>query len=56
MPDAQDSRDGVLVAIYSQASNNIKVGVGYNFSNFSDDLTDLSYRHQGLFINLIGKM
>ena len=29
--------------------------VGYNFSDFSDDLTQLDYKHQGLFINLIGK-
>jgi hypothetical protein len=31
------------------------VGVGYDFSDFSDDLTDLDYKHQGLFINLVGK-
>ena len=55
LPDAQDSRSGVLVGIYRQLGNHIKVGVGYNFSNFSDDLTQLDYKHQGLFINLIGK-
>ena len=26
----------------------------YNFTDFSDDLTDLSYDHQGAFVNLIG--
>jgi hypothetical protein len=55
LPDAQDSRSGVLVAIYRHLGNHIKVGVGYNFSDFSDDLTQLDYKHQGLFINLIGK-
>jgi hypothetical protein len=32
------------------------VGAGYNFTDFSDDLTDLSYDHQGMFVNLIGVM
>ena len=55
LPDAQDSRSGLLVGIYRHLGNHIKVGVGYNFSDFSDDLTRLGYSHQGLFINLIGK-
>ncbi len=53
--DAQDSRSGALLGLYRHLSNNIKLGVGYNFSDFSDDLTQLDYEHQGLFINLIGK-
>jgi flagellar motor protein MotB len=56
LPDAQDRLDGVLVALYRQVGNHLKVGAGYNFSKFSDDLTSLDYRHQGLFINIIGKM
>ncbi len=55
LPDAQDSRSGVLVGVYRHLGNHLKAGVGYNFSDFSDDLTQLSYRHQGLFINLIAK-
>jgi hypothetical protein len=55
LPDAKDSRNGALVAIYRHLGNHVKVGVGYNFSDFSDDLTQLDYRHQGLFVNLIGK-
>jgi flagellar motor protein MotB len=55
LPDAQDSRSGALLGIYRHLNNHIKLGVGYNFSDFSDDLTQLDYRHQGLFINLIGK-
>jgi flagellar motor protein MotB len=55
LPDAKDSRSGVLVGIYRDLGNHIKVGVGYNFSDFSDDLTELDYKHQGVFINLIGK-
>jgi hypothetical protein len=55
LPDAQDRLSGVLLGIYRHLGNNIKLGVGYNFSKFSDDLTQLDYKHQGLFINLIGK-
>ena len=56
LPDAEDSLSGVLVGIYLDVGNHIKVGAGYNFSRFSDDLTDLGYRHQGVFINIIGAM
>ena len=55
LPDAQDRLSGALLGIYRHLGNNIKLGVGYNFSKFSDDLTQLDYKHQGLFINLIGK-
>ena len=56
LPDAQDQLSGVLVGLYRHIGEHLKLGAGYNFSNFSDDLTDLDYDHQGLFINLIGKM
>ncbi|MGD8570554.1 MAG: flagellar motor protein MotB, partial [Gammaproteobacteria bacterium] len=55
IPDAGDSRSGLLFAIYRHFDDYIKAGVGYNFTDFSDDLTDLDYNSQGLFINLIGK-
>jgi hypothetical protein len=56
LPDAQDRRSGTLVGIYRQLDDYIKLGAGYNFTDFSDDLTDLSYTHHGVFINLIGKI
>ena len=56
LPEAQDSRSGMLLGIYRHLGKNIKFGVGYNFTDFSDDLTDLSYDSQGVFINLIGKI
>jgi predicted porin len=56
LPDAQDSRSGALLAVYRHLGNHVKVGVGYNFSDFSDDLTQMDYRHQGVFINVIGKL
>jgi lipopolysaccharide assembly outer membrane protein LptD (OstA) len=52
--DVSQRRRGALIAIYRYIGENLKVGVGYNFTNFSDDLTDLGYNHKGVFINLIG--
>jgi uncharacterized repeat protein (TIGR01451 family)/fimbrial isopeptide formation D2 family protein len=53
--DAEDARTGVVVGAYRHMGNNLKLGGGYNFANFSDDLTNLDYSTQGLFINIVGK-
>jgi hypothetical protein len=53
-PDISQRRRGALAAIYRHIGKNLKVGVGYNFTDFSDDLTDLRYNHKGVFLNLIG--
>ncbi|HEX6853313.1 MAG TPA: OmpA family protein [Candidatus Polarisedimenticolaceae bacterium] len=54
LPDVRQRRSGALVAVYRYFGEHLKAGVGYNFTDFSDDLTDLSYDHQGAFVNLIG--
>jgi hypothetical protein len=36
--------------------DHLKLGLGYNFTDFSEDLTDLSYQHHGVFLNLTGSM
>ncbi len=54
LPDVSQRRRGVLAAIYYRIGKNLKAGVGYNFTDFSDDLTDLKYNHKGVFLNLIG--
>ncbi|MCK5395264.1 MAG: flagellar motor protein MotB, partial [Gammaproteobacteria bacterium] len=56
LPDAEDQRAGTLLGLYRHIGNNIKIGVGYNFTDFSDDLTDLSFDSQGVFINFVGKI
>ncbi|HUG03682.1 MAG TPA: OmpA family protein [Steroidobacteraceae bacterium] len=56
LPDVSERRSGALVAVYRYFGDHVKIGAGYNFTDFSDDLTDLSYDHQGAFINLIGTM
>tara|TARA_R110000787_G_scaffold280905_1_gene391913 strand:+ start:24926 stop:28570 length:3645 start_codon:yes stop_codon:yes gene_type:complete len=52
---AGNTRYGFLAAIYRHLGNNVKIGVGYSFTDFSDDLSDQSYTSDGLFINLLGK-
>ena len=56
LPDAGERRSGALVGVYRYIGKHLKVGAGYNFTDFSDDLTDLSYDHQGAFVNLVGTM
>jgi hypothetical protein len=51
-----DSADfGTVAAIYRHVGDNFKVGVGYNFGQFSEDLRDLEMDDHGVFINLVGK-
>jgi flagellar motor protein MotB len=54
LPDVRQRRSGALLAIYRYLGKYVKLGAGYNFTDFSDDLTDLSYRHQGAFVNVVG--
>ena len=51
--EAEDARSGVLAAIYRHLNEHLKIGAGYNFTDFSDDLTDLSYRSRGPFVNIL---
>jgi len=54
MPDLADQRSGALVVVSRYVNPHLKVGVGYNFTDFSDDLTDLDYDHRGVFFNILG--
>jgi flagellar motor protein MotB len=54
LKDLSQRRSGALTAIYRYFGEHLKAGAGYNFTDFSDDLTDLSYDHQGAFVNVIG--
>ena len=53
--EAQDANAGVLLAVYRHFGDKVKFGVGYNFTNYSDNLTDLSYRSHGWFMNVLAK-
>jgi hypothetical protein len=54
MPDLDETRGGALAAVYKRISKHFKVGAGYNFTDFSDDLTDLNFTHRGMFVNVVG--
>jgi flagellar motor protein MotB len=56
MPDLQEHRIGALTGISRYFGDHVKVGLGYNFTDFSDDLTQLNFVHQGMFLNLTGSM
>ena len=49
------NRSGFLVGVDRDIGRNFRVGVGYNFTDFSDDLTDFDYDHRGFFLNFVGK-
>jgi hypothetical protein len=53
--NANDIRLGALAAVYRHLGDNVKLGVGYSWSDFSDDLTDQSYTSHGPFLNLLGR-
>jgi hypothetical protein len=56
MTDLNEQRSGALVAMYRYVGDNVKLGLGYNFTDFSEDLTDLSFKHEGAFLNIVGAM
>ena len=47
-------RAGWLVGIDRHLGDNFRLGVGYNFSSFSDNLTVLDYDQKGWFLNVTG--
>jgi hypothetical protein len=54
-PTSKSTDFGALAAVYRHMGENFKVGVGYNFGRFSDDLSDLVADDHGVFVNAIGK-
>jgi hypothetical protein len=54
-PEAHSTDFGALAAIYRHIGDNFKIGVGYNFGSFTDDLRDLTYDDHGVFVNVVGK-
>jgi len=55
LDEAEQVNVGYLAGVYYHLNEQVKLGVGYNFSRFSDDLTDLTLDDEGIFVNLIGK-
>ncbi|MCK4462718.1 MAG: hypothetical protein KAU58_00210, partial [Candidatus Omnitrophica bacterium] len=51
---AEDLKQGALVEVSRRIGEYVKVGAGYNFTDFSDDLTDLDYTVHGPFVRMTG--
>lgn len=47
---------GTLLGVYRRLGDNLKLGVGYNFSKISDDIAEDDFNTKGWFINITGKM
>ncbi len=54
-PSAQTREDGALFAVYRDITPNLQAGIGYNFTSFSDDLTDFDRDNGGVFFNIVAK-
>lgn len=51
-PETQILNTGALAMVSYDINDTVRIGAGYNFGNFSDDLRDLTYDDGGLFLNL----
>jgi hypothetical protein len=54
--EAEDARSGALLGVSRRLHENLRLGAGYNFTSFSDDLTSLDYKARGWFLNLVGSL
>jgi len=53
--DGDNRRHGALAAVYRHIGQHLKLGVGYNFADFDDNLKLESYENRGWFVDLVGK-
>ena len=53
--EGNSARHGVLLGVYRDVSDHMRIGVGYNFTDFSDDLKREDYDNHGWFVDLIGR-
>ena len=53
--ESDDTRQGWLIGADYHLTDHFKLGVGYNFTDFSDNLANLDFTYQGWFVNFVGK-
>ncbi len=53
--EAEDSKRGALFEVSRRVGEYAQLGVGYDFTDFTDDLTDLDYTTYGPFVRVTGK-
>ncbi|HLF18138.1 MAG TPA: Ig-like domain-containing protein [Candidatus Omnitrophota bacterium] len=54
--EAQDVKRGFLIEASRSLTEYAQLGVGYNFTDFNDDLTQLDYTSQGPFVRITGSL
>lgn len=47
-------KQGFMIGLDRDITENFRVGVGYNFTDFSDDLTKHDYKYKGWYLNVLG--
>jgi hypothetical protein len=52
--EGDSTRQGWLLGVDRHLGERFRVGVGYNFTDFSDDLTRVDFDHAGWFLNVSG--
>jgi hypothetical protein len=55
LSEAEQAKFGVVAGAWKHLGDNLKLGLGYNFGRFSDNLADLTFDDQGVFLNVVGK-
>ncbi|MBF0593812.1 MAG: DUF11 domain-containing protein [Candidatus Omnitrophica bacterium] len=54
--EAKDRKSGFLLEAVHSLNDNVELGVGYNFTDFVDDLTNLGYTVAGPYVRMTGKL
>ena len=54
--ESQDTQHGAMLSVDRHVGKNLKIGLGYNFTDFDDDLSKTDGTAKGWFINLVGKI
>lgn len=52
--ESDDISQGAILSVQKYLNENFRLGIGYNFSKFDDDLKEDDYDSHGWFINIIG--
>lgn len=52
--ESDTTRQGWLIGVDRRISEHFRIGAGYNFTDFSDNLANLDYTYEGWFLNFVG--
>jgi len=53
--EAKDNKQGILLEATRNINESTELAIGWNFTKYSDDLTNLSYTSQGPYVRMTGK-